>query len=234
MDLQAEHERYLSETVFVHTPVIVTNYPASIKPFYMRHNDDGRTVAAMDILAPRVGELVGGSQREERMEMLEQSLATIGNATGYAPYKDLRRYGSIPHSGFGVGLERLVCGGRWREYSGYIHALVHVCVFMRMCLSALLSLPDFISKFNNAYLLLCQRSYFWSPAWKISERPFLSPAMRAIFSSLRSDGSKGYKVQESLEFALRLGVKFMVLLFMNQSNDFLASDCYFTISHDNM
>ncbi|MFV0437959.1 MAG: asparagine--tRNA ligase [Desulfopila sp.] len=108
-DLQSEHERYLSEELFG-CPVIVTDYPAGIKPFYMRQNDDGgQTVAAMDILVPGIGELVGGSQREERYEVLEQRMIAAGiDLADYRWYLDLRRYGSVPHSGFGLGFERLV------------------------------------------------------------------------------------------------------------------------------
>ncbi len=107
-DLQSEHERFLTEKHF-QGPVIVHDYPAAIKPFYMRVNDGGRTVRAMDVLAPRVGEIVGGSQREERLDVLEKRMAAQGlDATGYWWYLDLRRYGTTPHSGFGLGLERLV------------------------------------------------------------------------------------------------------------------------------
>ncbi len=108
IDLQAEHERYICEKV-AGKPVIVTNYPKSIKPFYMRQNDDGKTVAAMDILVPGIGELIGGSQREERLEFLRNNMAAAGlDHSGYEWYLDLRRYGSVPHSGFGLGFERLV------------------------------------------------------------------------------------------------------------------------------
>ena len=108
MDLQTEHERFLTETHF-HAPVIVHDYPREIKPFYMRTNEDGRTVTAMDVLVPGVGELMGGSQREEREEVLVQNIRRLGmNAEGYAHYVDLRRFGSVPHAGFGVGFERLV------------------------------------------------------------------------------------------------------------------------------
>ena len=107
-DLQAEHERYLTEKKF-QCPVILYNYPASIKPFYMRVNDDGRTVRAMDVLVPRVGEIIGGSQREERLDVLEQRMQEQNlNAKDYWWYLDLRRYGTVPHSGFGLGLERTV------------------------------------------------------------------------------------------------------------------------------
>jgi asparaginyl-tRNA synthetase len=110
-DLQSEHERYLTEEVFK-KPVIVTDYPRSIKAFYMRDNDDGRTVRAMDILAPRIGEIIGGSQREERHDVL---LGKIRSHAGhglkeenYSWFLDLRRFGGVPHSGFGLGLERMI------------------------------------------------------------------------------------------------------------------------------
>ncbi len=106
--LQAEHERWLTET-HVGRPVFVTDWPKEIKAFYMRRNDDGRTVAAMDLLVPGVGELIGGSQREERAEVLEAAIAEAGlDPEAYAWYVDLRRYGTVPHSGFGLGFERLV------------------------------------------------------------------------------------------------------------------------------
>lgn len=108
IDLQSEHERYLSEELFK-CPIIVTDYPASIKPFYMRVNDDGKTVAAMDILVPGIGEIVGGSQREERYDVLERRMIEAGIETSeYEWYLDLRKYGSVPHSGYGLGFERLV------------------------------------------------------------------------------------------------------------------------------
>lgn len=107
-DLQSEHERYLCEKLFK-KPVIVRDYPAAIKSFYMRENEDGKTVAAMDILVPGVGELVGGSQREERLAKLEYKMDKLGlNKEAYWWYLELRKYGSVPHSGFGVGFERLV------------------------------------------------------------------------------------------------------------------------------
>ena len=107
-DLQTEHERYLAED-HVGKPVVILNYPKEIKSFYMRLNDDGKTVAAMDILAPGIGEIIGGSQREERLEILDQRLAAMG-AVGetYNWYRDLRRYGTVPHAGFGLGFERLL------------------------------------------------------------------------------------------------------------------------------
>jgi asparaginyl-tRNA synthetase len=108
VDLQSEHERYLTEEVFK-KPLIVTDYPATIKPFYMRLNDDGKTVAAMDILVPGIGEIIGGSQREERLEVLESRMDAMGiDQDDYAWYLDLRRYGTVPHAGFGLGLERLI------------------------------------------------------------------------------------------------------------------------------
>jgi asparaginyl-tRNA synthetase len=107
-DLQAEHERHLTEQVFK-KPVILFNYPSTIKPFYMRVNDDGKTVRAMDVLVPRVGEIIGGSQREERLDILESRMMLQGlNPETYWWYLDLRRYGTVPHSGFGLGLERTV------------------------------------------------------------------------------------------------------------------------------
>ena len=107
-DLQAEHERFLCEEA-ARAPVIVTNYPIGIKPFYMRVDDDGRTVAAMDILVAGIGELVGGSQREERLEVLTTRMTAAGlDLEQYSWYLDLRRYGSAPHAGFGLGFERLV------------------------------------------------------------------------------------------------------------------------------
>ncbi|WP_371925190.1 asparagine--tRNA ligase [Desulfobulbus alkaliphilus] len=108
LDLQAEHERYLCEEV-AQAPVIVTNYPKKIKPFYMRLDDDGHTVAAMDILVAGIGELVGGSQREERYDLLAQRMTEAGlDLDQYSWYLDLRRYGSVPHAGYGLGFERLV------------------------------------------------------------------------------------------------------------------------------
>ena len=108
IDLQSEHERYLTETL-VGRPTVVMNYPKDIKAFYMRQNDDGRTVAAMDILAPGIGELIGGSQREERLDVLDARLDAMGlPKEDYWWYRDLRRYGSVPHAGFGLGFERTV------------------------------------------------------------------------------------------------------------------------------
>jgi asparaginyl-tRNA synthetase len=107
LDLQSEHERYLTEQ-HVRGPVVVVNYPQDIKAFYMRRNDDGRTVAAMDVLVPGVGEIIGGSQREERLDRLDERLEAQGLAKQLWWYRDLRRYGTVPHAGFGLGLERLV------------------------------------------------------------------------------------------------------------------------------
>ena len=108
LDLQSEHERYLAEQLFK-KPVIVTDYPVEIKAFYMRLNDGEKTVAAMDILAPKIGEIIGGSQREERLGILEQRIQSQGlNPTDFWWYLDLRRYGTVPHAGFGLGFERLV------------------------------------------------------------------------------------------------------------------------------
>jgi len=108
MDLQSEHERYLAED-HVGGPLVLVNYPKEIKSFYMRLNDDGRTVAAMDVLVPGIGEIVGGSQREERLEVLDARLDESGmNKAAYQWYRDLRRYGSVPHAGFGLGFERTV------------------------------------------------------------------------------------------------------------------------------
>ena len=105
-DLQSEHERYLTEK-HAKKPVIVMNYPKDIKAFYMRVNDDGRTVAAMDVLAPGIGEIIGGSQREERLAVLDARMTERGiDKEHYAWYRDLRRYGSVPHAGFGLGFER--------------------------------------------------------------------------------------------------------------------------------
>jgi asparaginyl-tRNA synthetase len=108
LDLQSEHERYLAEEHFK-KPIIVTDYPAHIKAFYMRLNEDGKTVRAMDVLAPKVGEIIGGSQREERLELLEKRMANLNIKTDDLQwYLDLRRFGSVPHAGFGLGFERLV------------------------------------------------------------------------------------------------------------------------------
>ena len=107
-DLQSEHERYLAEELFK-KPVIVTNYPVGIKAFYMRLDDGEKTVAAMDVLAPKIGEIIGGSQREERLDVLEQRIKNQGmNPEDLWWYLDLRRYGTVPHAGFGLGFERVV------------------------------------------------------------------------------------------------------------------------------
>ncbi len=108
IDLQSEHERFLTEK-HAKKPVIVMNYPKAIKAFYMRQNDDGKTVAAMDVLAPGIGEIVGGSQREERLDLLDARMAEVGiEKDSLNWYRDLRRYGSVPHAGFGLGFERTV------------------------------------------------------------------------------------------------------------------------------
>jgi asparaginyl-tRNA synthetase len=108
VDLQSEHERYLTEEV-VGRPVVVMNYPKEIKAFYMRLNDDGRTVAAMDVLAPGIGEIIGGSQREERLDVLDRRMEEMGlDKESYWWYRDLRRYGTVPHAGFGLGFERTI------------------------------------------------------------------------------------------------------------------------------
>ena len=108
IDLQTEHERYLTEQHFK-LPTFVTDYPTEIKAFYMRQNDDGKTVAAADCLVPGIGEIIGGSQREERMDMLQRRIEELGmDESQYQYYLDLRRYGSCRHAGFGLGFERLV------------------------------------------------------------------------------------------------------------------------------
>jgi asparaginyl-tRNA synthetase len=107
LDLQSEHEQYLAEK-HVGRPVILVNYPASIKAFYMRLNDDEKSVAAMDVLVPGIGEIIGGSQREERLEVLDKRIETLGIEGDLSWYRDLRRYGTVPHAGFGMGFERVV------------------------------------------------------------------------------------------------------------------------------
>jgi asparaginyl-tRNA synthetase len=108
LDLQSEHERYLTDKVFK-GPVIVVDYPKEIKAFYMRQNDDNKTVAAMDVLVPKVGEIIGGSQREERLDVLERRMNEMEIPIEHMQwYLDLRRYGSAPHAGFGLGFERMV------------------------------------------------------------------------------------------------------------------------------
>jgi asparaginyl-tRNA synthetase len=108
VNLQSEHERYLCEEV-VKGPLTVYNYPKSIKPFYMRANDDGKTVTAMDVLVPGVGEIIGGSQREERYDLLKAAMeAHELSLENYGWYLDLRKYGTVPHAGFGAGFERLL------------------------------------------------------------------------------------------------------------------------------
>lgn len=108
IDLQSEHERYIAEE-YVGRPTVVMNYPKDIKAFYMRMNDDGKTVAAMDVLAPGIGEIIGGSQREERLDVLDKRIEEMGlPAEHYWWYRDLRRYGTVPHAGFGLGFDRCV------------------------------------------------------------------------------------------------------------------------------
>ncbi len=108
VDLQSEHERYLTEE-YVGRPVVVTNYPKQIKAFYMRLDDDEKTVSAMDVLAPGIGEIIGGSQREERLEVLDSRIEECGmKKEDYGWYRDLRRYGTVPHAGFGLGFERTI------------------------------------------------------------------------------------------------------------------------------
>ncbi|HSJ97911.1 MAG TPA: amino acid--tRNA ligase-related protein, partial [Myxococcota bacterium] len=108
VDLQSEHERWLSEE-HVRAPLVVTDYPRQVKAFYMYLNDDERTVRAMDVLVPRVGEIVGGSQREHRVDVLERRMREVGlDPAAYWWYLDLRRHGGVPHAGFGLGFERLI------------------------------------------------------------------------------------------------------------------------------
>ncbi len=108
LDLQSEHERWLTEE-HVGRPLVVMNYPSGIKSFYMRQNPDGKTVAAMDVLAPGIGEIIGGSQREERLDVLDRRLEEMGlDREAYGWYRDLRRYGTVPHAGFGLGVERTI------------------------------------------------------------------------------------------------------------------------------
>jgi asparaginyl-tRNA synthetase len=108
IDLQSEHERYIAEE-YVGRPTVVMNYPKDIKAFYMRLNDDGKTVAAMDVLAPGIGEIIGGAQREERLDVLDKRIEEMGlPAEDYWWYRDLRRYGTVPHAGFGLGFDRCV------------------------------------------------------------------------------------------------------------------------------
>jgi asparaginyl-tRNA synthetase len=107
-DLQSEHERYLTENYFK-KPVIIHDYPKEIKPFYMRVNDNNKTVAAMDLLVPRIGEIIGGSQREERLDVLKARMDEKGlSKDDYWWYIDSRKFGTVPHSGFGLGFERLI------------------------------------------------------------------------------------------------------------------------------
>ena len=107
-DLQTEHERYITEKIF-NKPVFVTDYPKEIKAFYMRQNDDGKTVAAMDLLVPGVGEIIGGSQREERFELLQKRINELGmKEEEYGWYLDTRRFGGTKHAGYGLGFERAI------------------------------------------------------------------------------------------------------------------------------
>jgi asparaginyl-tRNA synthetase len=107
-NMQSEHERFLAEEHFK-CPVTVYNYPRTLKPFYMRVNDDGRTVRAMDLLVPGIGEIIGGSQREERLDVLRENMAQHKlSEKEYWWYLDLRRYGTVPHAGFGLGFERML------------------------------------------------------------------------------------------------------------------------------
>ncbi|BAH83429.1 asparagine--tRNA ligase [Candidatus Ishikawella capsulata] len=125
MDLASEHERYLTDKYF-ESSVVIKNYPKQIKAFYMRLNDDMKTVSAMDILVPGIGEIIGGSQREERLEILDKRLDEIGlNKSDYWWYRDLRRYGTVPHAGFGLGFERLIA------YITGIHNVREVIPFPR-------------------------------------------------------------------------------------------------------
>ena len=112
-DLQSEHERFLTEEIH-HCPIMVTGYPKGIKAFYMKLNDDQETVRGMDVLVPRLGEIIGGSEREERLPVLQKRMAELGlNEADYWWYLDLRRFGTVPHAGFGLGFERLIlyCSG---------------------------------------------------------------------------------------------------------------------------
>ena len=130
IDLQTEHERYLTEQYFK-KPVFVTDYPKDIKAFYMRLNDDGKTVAAMDLLVPGIGEIIGGSQREERLDLLEQRMEELQlNKEDYWWYLDLRRYGGTRHAGFGLGFERLLM------YLSGISNIRDVIAFPRVARSA--------------------------------------------------------------------------------------------------
>jgi len=110
MDLKSEHERWLAEKIYNNSPIIITNYPKTLKPFYMRVNDDNKTVAAMDFIVPGIGEIVGGSQREERLDILLSRMRENNiDPNQHEWYLDTRRYGTVPHSGYGVGFERLLC-----------------------------------------------------------------------------------------------------------------------------
>jgi asparaginyl-tRNA synthetase len=117
IDLQTEHERYITDQV-IKGPVFITDYPRAIKAYYMRDNEDGKTVAAADLLVPGIGEIIGGSQREERIDVLCKRMGDLGlDKDIYKWYLDLRRYGTVPHAGFGVGFERLL---------GYITGIANI------------------------------------------------------------------------------------------------------------
>ena len=158
MDLQSEHERWLTEE-HVGRPVVVMNYPKEIKAFYMRLNDDGKTVAAMDVLAPGIGEIIGGSQREERLDVLDRRLAEQDlDPKAYWWYRDLRRYGTVPHAGFGLGLERTIIYATGmaniRDVIPFPRApgagsLMRMG-FLRMLLSAL-ALPGCVTVLSHSY-----------------------------------------------------------------------------------
>ena len=129
LDLQSEHERYITEKR-VGRPVVVTDYPRDIKAFYMRLNDDGETVRAMDVLVPRIGEIIGGSQREEREDVLLERMKQSGlDAENYWWYLDLRRYGTVPHAGFGLGFERTVQPRPFPCDHCHRHAKMCYCAF---------------------------------------------------------------------------------------------------------
>ena len=105
--MQSEHERFLTED-YAKGPLIVSDYPKDIKAFYMRLNDDGKTVSAMDVLVPGIGEIIGGSQREERLDILDSRIQNQRILSELSWYRDLRKYGTVPHAGFGLGFERLI------------------------------------------------------------------------------------------------------------------------------
>ena len=138
-DLQTEHERYLTEEIFK-KPVFVTDYPKEIKAFYMKLNEDGKTVAAMDCLVPGIGEIIGGSQREDSYDKLLGRMKELGlREEDYGFYLDLRKYGSVRHSGFGLGFERCVM---------YLTlSLIHICLHSLLCFAKITSS---FSTFTNA------------------------------------------------------------------------------------